>query len=68
MDDLPADQKLRRKDAYYSLILAPIEYVTSSLRKGDPWRTEDLADFVQRCRALVAAYDARVARAKESNQ
>ena len=65
MNDLPANQQLRQKDAYYSMVLAPLEYLTSSLRKGDPWKGEDLFQLVNRCRALVAAYDARIESAKE---
>ena len=65
MDNLPADQQLRRKDAFYSLVLAPLEYITASLRKGDPWETADLEQVAHRCRALADAFDARVSRAKE---
>lgn len=60
MSDLPSNQKLARKDAFYSLVLAPLEYVTKSLRKGDPWELQELTPFVNRCRALVAAYDKRM--------
>jgi hypothetical protein len=65
MDELPANQKLRRKDAFYSLALAPLEYVTASLRKGDPWELADLTPFVNRCAALVAAYEDRMKAARE---
>ena len=64
MSDLPADQKLARKDAFYSIILAPLEYVTKSLSKGDPWELTELTPLVNRMRGLVAAYDRRVERAK----
>lgn len=60
IDYIPSSQKLSRKDAFFSLILAPLEYITSSLRRGDPWELADLRPFVSRCRALVAAYDARM--------
>lgn len=60
MTDLPANQTLRQKDAYYSLVLAPLEYLTASLRRGDPWSGADLDPFIRRCRALVIAYDARM--------
>ena len=65
MSVLPANQKLRARDAFYSLVLAPLEYMTSSLRKGDPWELADLQQVVNRCRALVEAYDNRVKMAKE---
>lgn len=60
MSDLPANQKLARKDAFYSLALAPLEFVTKSLMKGDPWELKELTPFVNRCRALVNAYDKRM--------
>lgn len=60
MTELPSNKKLSRKDAYYSLCLAPLEYLTKSLRMGDGWDLEDLTPFVRRCRALVDAYDARM--------
>lgn len=63
MGILPQDRPLTRRDAYFSLVLAPLEFVTNSLRKGDEWDTTDLQPFVNRCRALVAAYDERVKRA-----
>lgn len=62
MDILPASRELSRKDAYFSLVLAPLEYITKSLRMGDPWALDELRPFVSRCRALVDAYDARVDR------
>lgn len=66
MNDLPADQKLARKDAFYSLCLAPLEYVTKSLMKGDPWELRELTPLVNRMRALVNAYDARIERLENS--
>ena len=63
MGILPQDRPLTRRDAYFSLVLAPLEFVTASLRKGDEWDTTDLQPFVNRCRALVEAYDHRVERA-----
>lgn len=65
MTTLPANQTLRRKDAFYSLTLAPLEYVTASLRRGDPWELEDLQDYARRCRALADAFDARIKEAGE---
>lgn len=67
-DELPPDQKLARKDAFYSLALAPLEYITKSLRKGDPWELRELEPFVRRCRALIAAFDYRLERAKEADK
>lgn len=63
MDVLPQDKKLNRRDAFYSLMLAPLEYLTKSLRTGDEWELDDLRPFVNRCRALVQAYDDRMERA-----
>lgn len=60
MDNLPANQKLARRDAFYSLALAPLEYVTKSLMKGDPWDLTELRPFVNRSRALVDAFDKRM--------
>lgn len=60
MSDLPPNRTLGRKDAFYSLTLAPLEFVTKSLRMGDGWDLTELTPFVSRCRALVAAYDARM--------
>lgn len=60
MDELPANQKLGRKDAFYSIALAPLEYVTKSLRKGDPWELRELQPFANRCRALADAFDDRM--------
>ena len=68
MDDLPANQTLGRKDAFYSLCLAPLEYVTKSLMKGDPWELRELTPFVNRCRALVAAYDRRMGEVSNAKQ
>ncbi len=59
-DHLPANQKLSRKDAFYSLALAPLEFVTKSLLKGDPWDLADLRPFAHRCRALADAFDKRI--------
>ena len=66
-EHLPANQRLARKDAFYSLALAPLEYVTKSLRKGDPWDLKELRPFVNRCRALVDAFDARAHEIEEGN-
>lgn len=60
MTELPPDQKLRQRDAFHMLCLLPLELMTKSLRKGDGWDLRDLTPFVQRCKALVAAYDARM--------
>lgn len=60
MIDLPPNQTKGRKDAFYSLNLAPLEYITKSLRTGDGWELNELTPFVRRCRALVAAYDDRI--------
>lgn len=59
-DHLPSNQRLSRKDAFYSLTLAPLEFVTKSLRKGDSWELAELRPFANRCRALVDAFDARM--------
>lgn len=60
MNDLPPNKKLGRKEAFYSLSLAPLEYITRSLRTGDGWELLELTPFVNRCRALVQAYDKRM--------
>lgn len=60
MDVLPANKRFSRRDAFYSLALQPLEYMTKSLRMGDEWDLSDLTPFISRCRALVAAYDARM--------
>lgn len=60
MTELPPYQRLSRKDAWHMLALAPLESITRSLRNGDGWALEELTPFVNRCRALVAAYDARM--------
>lgn len=60
MNTLPANKTFGRKDAFFSLILQPLEYVTKSLRMGDAWDLAELEPFVRRCRALVAAFDARM--------
>lgn len=59
MNVLPANQRLSRRDAFHSLNLAPIEFMTKSLRSGDEWELDELEAFVRRCRALVDAFDAR---------
>lgn len=68
MNVLPANKRFNRKDAFYSLSLAPLEYVTKSLRTGDEWELAELTPFVNRCRALVAAYDARIEAAQEAER
>ena len=60
MDDLPPNKTFGRREAFYSLVLAPLEYVTKSLTMGDGWDLAELTPFVNRCRALVAAYDKRM--------
>lgn len=60
MNTLPPNKMFGRKEAFYSLALQPIEYITKSLRMGDGWELAELTPFVNRCRALVAAYDARM--------
>lgn len=60
MSELPPNRKMSRKDAFYSLCLAPLEYITKSLRTGDGWELEELEPFVRRCRALVDAFEARM--------
>lgn len=57
---LPINKTLKHKDAFYSLCLAPLEYITKSLRTGDAWELTELTPFINRCRALVAAYDKRM--------
>ena len=64
MNELPANQRLARKDAFYSMILAPLEYVTRSLMKGDPWELTELQQVANRCRALADAFDRRMAEAR----
>ena len=65
MNELPQERELGRRDAFYSLNLAPLEFMTKSLRTGDGWDLEELTPFVNRCRALVSAYDDRMERAKK---
>lgn len=65
MNDLPPNKAFGRKDAFYSLCLAPLEYMTKSLRTGDGWDLTEMTPFVNRCRALVVAYDERVKAAQE---
>lgn len=60
MNDLPPNKTFGRRDAFYSLALQPLEYMTKSLRQGDGWDLLELTPFVNRCRALVAAYDDRM--------
>lgn len=67
MNELPAIRKLSRKDAYHSLALQPLEWITRSLRKGDPWELGELQEFARRCRALADAYDMRVEAANQGN-
>jgi len=64
MNELPPSKSFGRKQAYFSLVLQPIEYVTKSLRMGDGWDLTELEPFVRRCRALVDAFDARMEAAK----
>ena len=68
MSDLPPNKAFGRKDAFYSLILAPLEYMTKSLRTGDGWDLTELTPFVNRCRALVAAYDDRIKAMNEGDK
>lgn len=65
MNDLPPNRHFGRKEAFYSLSLQPLEWITKSLRMGDGWELAELTPFVNRCRALVDAYDARMEAAKE---
>lgn len=67
MNDLPPNKTFGRKDAFYSLILQPMEWITKSLRMGDGWELDELTPFVNRCRALVAAYDARMEAMENEN-
>ena len=64
MNDLPPNQRLNRRDAYHMLMLLPLEVMTKSLRKGDGWDLQDLTPFIQRCKALTDAYDARMGAAE----
>ena len=67
IDYIPGTRKLNRKNAFYSLILAPLEYVTQSLRRGDEWELADLQDVARRCRALADAFDARIKLGEEND-
>lgn len=60
MRELPPNKKFHQKEAYYSMVLAPLEYITKSLRMGDGWHLADLTPLAQRCRALADAYDKRM--------
>ena len=64
MNDLPPNRTFGRKEAFYSLALQPLEWITKSLRMGDGWDLMELEPFVRRCRALVNAYDDRIEAAK----
>ena len=65
MNDLPPNRTFGRRDAFHSIALQPLEWITKSLRMGDGWDLAELTPFVNRCRALVAAYDARMEAAQE---
>jgi len=60
MNVLPPNKNYGRKDAYFSMVLQPLEWITKSLRMGDCWLLDDLAPLVNRCRALVDAFDDRM--------
>lgn len=65
MADLPPNKKYGRRDAFHSIALQPLEWITKSLRMGDGWELSELTPFVNRCRALVQAYDDRMKAAGE---
>ena len=60
MSDLPPNKSFGRREAFFSLCLQPLEFITKSLRTGDGWDLSELTPFVNRCRALVDAYDDRM--------
>ena len=68
MMDLPDNRTLYKRDPFYSLVLAPLEFMTASLRKGDPWDGDDLVPFANRCRAFVAAFDERMELEKQRKE
>jgi len=57
---------VKPRDAFFSMCLAPLEYVTKSLRQGDPWDLRELEPMVRRMKALTAAYDDRIGRMENS--
>lgn len=68
MKELAAIRSLSKRDAYHQLVLAPLETMTRSLRRGDPWDATDLIDTGRRCRALADAIDMRVEAEKQRNE
>lgn len=66
MTGLPPDRLRQRDDLFEMVALRPIEAVTKSLRMGDGWKDGELEPLVNRCRALVQAYDDRMKAAGES--
>ena len=64
MNALPPDPRLGLRDAYKMFIEHGLESITSALRHGHGFDLDSLTPLVNRCRALVAAYDARISEVK----
>lgn len=58
--EFPTDRPLSKKDAFGALITEPLERITWSINRGDPWDLRDLHVVRNRCAGLVAAYDRRM--------
>lgn len=65
MTGLPPNKLRQRDDLFEMLCLRPIEAATRSLHMGDGWKAGELEPLVNRCRALVQAYDDRMKAAGE---
>ena len=60
MTVLPQNKNIGLRDALAMIALTGLEKVTQSLRMGDGFDLDSLTPLVNRCRALVAAYDERI--------
>lgn len=60
MKTLPPNVKMGNRDALRMFVEGGFEKITYCLRHGDGFDLDALTPIVNRCRALVAAYDERM--------
>ena len=67
MNTLPPNHRLGLRDAYRMFIESGLESITAALRHGHGFDLDTLKPLINRCRALVNAYDDRISEVIEND-